>query len=229
MSKQALVPHTPEAHDMMLRDQVRINTIKHAHEQYTNARNNMVVMAFVIGFELTAQKDVLAHGRFEQWCEINLPEIKQQQRSRYMKFSVELQRRHRELGPEARALLLTNTDGGEVVRQENQTRLGEQIYELTDGASLTQLYKDTGVIPQPKKRAASARKVRVLNPAEKGQAERKRVLGVFGSLCESLHVLNLAQSQKALAALPPRDLKQLKTQWAEFSAAFSRQLKAIRD
>jgi hypothetical protein len=157
----------------MAAEQVRINTIRHAHEQYTNARNNMVVMAFVIGFEMTAQKDAMPHGRFEEWCEINLPDITTASRTRYMKFSIELQRRHKELGPEARALLLTNTDGGEVVRQEGQTKLGEQIYELTDGASLTQLYKDTGVIKQPKRRTPPARRpAKKLTPDE--QLEKRR-------------------------------------------------------
>lgn len=174
MSKQALVPRTPEAHAVMQRDQVRIETIKHAHEQYEQSRHNIVVFAFVIGFELHAQKDELPHGRFEEWCEINLPEIGDASRARYMKFAVELQRRHKELGPEARALLLAGVDGGEVVRQENQTKLGEQIYELTDGASLTQLYKDTGVIPQPKKRLPAPRKpAKKLTPDEAVRQRQK--------------------------------------------------------
>lgn len=174
MSKHALVPRTPEARDVMAAEQVRISTIKHAHEQYQQSRTNMVVFAFVIGFELLGQKDAMPHGRFEEWCEVNLPEISDSARKRYMKFSIELQRRHKELGPEARALLLAGVDGGEVVRQENQTKLGEQIYELTDGASLTSLYKETGVIPQPKKRAPAERKpAKKLTPDEAVRQRQK--------------------------------------------------------
>ncbi len=229
MSNQALVHTTPEARAVLATEQARIANIKQAFDLYHRARNGMVSMAYLIGFELNAQKDGMAHGRFTEWCEVNLPEIGEATRVRYMKFAVELQRRHKELGPEARALLLASVDGGDLVRQEAQQKLGDRIYELTDGKSLTELYKDTGVIKPKEKPEPRERKPRVLTAADKAKADQRRAVALFDGLCEGLVALATPASVKALASLPPRELKSLKQRWERLGGEFARKLKAIKD
>jgi len=99
--------------------------------------------AYMAGMELICIKEKLKHGEFEPFLKAKMSSLPERSRQRYMLFAEKLspQIRHvADFRPEV--LQITNSQIPESVKKE----VCEAVYKFADGKSLTELYRDLGVI-----------------------------------------------------------------------------------
>jgi hypothetical protein len=178
--------------------------IRSYHENGWRAAQQQFGYQFLAGVALHRAKAALAHGLFGQWIEENFSTgpcpLTERTAQRYMRFAEELISKSDTVSDLTRQpLLLTN---GDIPEKEKKIIL-EAVFEFADGRSLTELYRDLGVIRPPKKQEYTAPK---LNAKEKLEAEEA-------------HAAELAADAERgnLAILDP-------AQWAKLSTAAKKQL-----
>lgn len=101
--------------------------------------------AFLAGCALNQAKALLPYGKFTPWLDENLP-LSKGSRQRYMAFAEAIQTQIPHVGNLAIPLLLTD---GELAAADKEKVLAA-VHEVADGKTLTQLYRDLGVIKTPK-------------------------------------------------------------------------------
>jgi hypothetical protein len=126
---------------------LRRDRILHYHTSVIRAFSQQMGYAFLCGLELNAAKAEIAHGAFEKWREQNLPALPKRTACRYSLFATALQENCTAISKltERAQLLLTNGD----FEDADRTELLQAVHDATDGKTLTELYRDLGVIRDP--------------------------------------------------------------------------------
>lgn len=134
-----------EALEVLTKDQAQsIDRVKTYHFGCIKAFGDQMGYAFLAGLELNALRDEietkLGYGHFTKIRESHLPEIPNGSAYRYMDFQKKLV----ELFPRVGKLkALTN---GKDLDEEDRDQVLKAVHKMTDGKTLTQLYRDLGVI-----------------------------------------------------------------------------------
>lgn len=113
------------------------------HEACLAGFKQQMGYAFLAGLVLTEIKASVKHGEFEDYCEAHLPEIKPSSRKRYMKFFELLSL---QLPQKAHAVGFLPAAGKEGIPKETEQKILKAVYQAADGKTLTELYRDLGVI-----------------------------------------------------------------------------------
>jgi hypothetical protein len=127
----------------------RVERINDYHRNCLSSFNTQISYAFLAGVELLALKEDCRHGDFVTIREKHLPDVPYSSATRYMKFADLIGQKTHTVGflkPE-RLRLLTNGE----LSDEQKAKILEAVYDLADGKTLTELYRDLGVIRPPKK------------------------------------------------------------------------------
>lgn len=123
----------------------RIERIKEHHKGCVHSFTAQMGHAFLCGVELNALKEECGHGNFTPLRERYLPDVPHSSAQRYMKFA-DLLCQNTHVGNFTERLQLTN---GELPEQQKQ-KLLKAVYEIADGKTLTELYRDLGIIRKKK-------------------------------------------------------------------------------
>jgi hypothetical protein len=129
--------------------------------------------AFLCGLELNAAKTELAYGAFERWREDNLPQLRRSTAHQYRVFADLLQAKSKRLSglTQNAQNLLTNGE----LDDSDRAEILQAVHDVTDGKTLTQLYRDLGVIREKQKQKHTPVK---LTP-EQAEADRKKLAEDF--------------------------------------------------
>ncbi|HEX7861038.1 MAG TPA: hypothetical protein VF773_11965 [Verrucomicrobiae bacterium] len=156
---------------------------------HTNCKRSamaQVVYAFMAGLELSQTKEQLAHGAFVKWCGDNLPEdctIRTAQN--YMRFAEGIQTKLEDVSSlNLDRLQLTN---GEIPEKQRNAVL-KAVHEVTAGSTLTELYRELGIIKQPKKPGYTAPKE--LSPEEEAAALEEQANDHIDQLLADLELVD---------------------------------------
>lgn len=133
--------------------------------EFHRAFQRQMGFAFLAGCALNRAKEILPHGRFMEWRESELS-VQRSSAERYMKFADALGK-FPTVGNLKEVKLLGE---GEPLSPAQQKKICEAVHELADGKTLTEMYRDLGVIRQPQKPKHHPRKP--LTPEEE-LAERR--------------------------------------------------------
>lgn len=176
--------------------------IRSYHENGWRAAQQQFGYQFLAGVALHRAKAALAHGLFGQWIEENFSTgpcpLTERTAQRYMRFAEELISKSDTVSDLTRQpLLLTN---GDIPEKEKKIIL-EAVFEFADGRSLTELYRDLGVIRPPKKQEYTAPKE--LSAEEKAKAEEDQAHDLIQDAIVALR-LTLDDKTKADSKRPDR-------------------------
>jgi hypothetical protein len=138
----AVVPSLPD----------RSTRILAYHNSCIRAFGQQMGYAFLCGLELNAAKTEIAHGAFTKWREKHLAALPERTAQLYMSFTSALIERSKPVAALSspdflNSKLLTNGDLDDAHRNE----LLKAVYEATDGKTLTEMYRELGVIRAPKR------------------------------------------------------------------------------
>ena len=194
--------------------------VLHCHNACLRAAQDHVGYAFLAGFELQRVKAALEHGQFLSWCESNLPSIQIRTAQRYMAFAVALQTKNDTvslISPER----LQITDGS--LNERDRKAILEAAHEAADGKTLTELYRDLGVIRQPKEKQYHPPKP--LSPEEELEARREQSRDLINQITERIELV----SDEQLLDLKKPELKAAHQIVVEFSKKIRALLKASKE
>lgn len=135
----------------------RVERVKSYHASCLQAFSDQMGYAFLIGVELLAIKEELPHGDFMAWRQKHLPEIAHRTATQYMKFVEKLTQRFPTVGKLATVSNFKMLPSGELSTAGKETVL-KAVHEAADGKTFTEMYRDLGVIRQPKAPAWHPRK-----------------------------------------------------------------------
>jgi hypothetical protein len=143
----------------------RIERIKTFHQGTLNAFRDQMGYAFLAGVELQALKASAAHGAFAKLRAKELPELPERTAQQYMKFADALKSKSATVADLAsQPRLLTDSK----LAEEDAKTVCKAVHDAADGKSLTEMYRDLGVIRQPKKQGDVAH----VKPKKLGLAEQ---------------------------------------------------------
>ena len=118
--------------------------IKAYHAGFQSAFGSQMGYAFLAGLELNAIKEALPHGGFLKWGRAHLSEIPHRSATRYMEFQTKLA-----TGGQCDAVAnIKRLENGELPEAEKEKVL-KAVYQAADGKTLTQLYRDLGIVRPP--------------------------------------------------------------------------------
>jgi hypothetical protein len=144
----------------------RVERIKGYHAECLKAFGDQMGFAYLCGAELLLLKESTKHGEFGELKEQCFPDMPQRTVSRYLTFAEALQGKFATVANlKVERLQLTN---GELPEKEKETIL-KAVHQVADGKTLTQLYRDLGVIREKKPQQHTPPKE--LSPDEKLEAE----------------------------------------------------------
>jgi hypothetical protein len=182
------------------------------HENNLRACQQQFGYQFLAGLELGRVKDALPHGQFMKWREENLPALPERTAQLYLAFAQELISKSATVADLAsKPLQLSN---GEIPEREKRVIL-DAVFEFADGRSLTELYRDLGVI-RPKKEP-EYHPPKDLTAEEKARAEEDQARELIQSAIVALR-LTLDDKTKADSQRPDR--KELIDMCIEVSKAY---------
>jgi hypothetical protein len=148
--------------------QQRVDRIKLLHAGTLRAFRDQMAYAFLAGVELLALKESTAHGDFGKLRKQYLGDIPERSQQRYMGFAEALKSKSATVADLAKQpLLLTN---GQIEEQQAQ-KVSKAVHDFADGKTLTELYRDLGVIREPKKPGDVEHKQKKLSMAERHAQE----------------------------------------------------------
>lgn len=127
-------------------EQLKVSIVDYDRE-VRSAFARQMGYAFLAGVALLRAKEIIPHGKFLEWREAELPEVSRSSASRYTQFAEAL-RKDPTVGSLREVRLLDN--GGELT-EEQQAKVAKVVHKLADGKTLTEMYRDLGVIRQPEK------------------------------------------------------------------------------
>ncbi|HYE32714.1 MAG TPA: hypothetical protein VEH27_14905 [Methylomirabilota bacterium] len=182
--------------------------VLHCHNACLRAAQDHVGYAFLAGFELQRVKAALPHGQFMNWCRENLPDVVDRTVNRYMAFAQGLAAKFDTVSNfAAEALLLT--DGS--LNERDRKAILEAAHEAADGKTLTELYRDLGVIRQPKEKQYHPPKE--LSPEEVVEARREQARRYVQAITEPMDLA----TDETLLNLSSAELKAALRSTVEFS------------
>ena len=142
------------------------------HMVARNCAQAAVMAALLCGAEICRAKGLLPHGSFESWCGLRLPGLPKRTRARYMKLAQDIQERVR-LVDEGKsvtvALLRTDLESSDRaalgqgilpdprdLQRAEDSELGRVVHEITDGKTLSELYRAYGILKPKANRSDQA-------------------------------------------------------------------------
>jgi hypothetical protein len=139
--------------------------------------------AFLAGVELNALKTEIAHGQFAAFRKQFLPELPERSAQRYMAFASALTDAFPAVGKSATVADLAKTrllltDGAPIPEGDLQA-VCKAVHQAADGKTLTQFYRDLGVIREPKPKVHTPQK---LTPDQQVAAEKEQALALADSI-----------------------------------------------
>lgn len=163
----------------------RIEHIKAYHAGCIIGFKQHMGYAYLAGVELVALKEALPHGEFEKTRSSFLPEVTERTAQRYMKFagSLLLNPPGGNATPVSDLKLLPN---GELTEESRELVL-KSVYEMADGKTLTEMYRDLGVIREKKIPVHTPPKE--LTPEEQLKAEVEQADAVLNLCAGQLEVI----------------------------------------
>ena len=148
MSGEQLAEMKRESSVLTADQAARVDRIKEYHAGTLRAFGDQMGFAYLAGRELLAAKEELPHGQFMKWREAHLPELSNGTTANYMKFADGLNSKFTTVGNfKSSPLQLTN---GTLTEEQNQ-QVREAVKKVADGKTLTELYRDLGVIKEKEK------------------------------------------------------------------------------
>ena len=123
----------------------RVDRIKAYHQGCLKSFGDQMGYAFLAGVELNRLKDDLPHGKFTDFRKNHFAAIPDRSAQRYMAFGEALSKSATCGGFDDLKLL---SDGHLDAKQ--QEKILKAVHEVADGKTLTQLYRDLGVIRDKK-------------------------------------------------------------------------------
>ncbi|HYE30964.1 MAG TPA: hypothetical protein VEH27_06040 [Methylomirabilota bacterium] len=194
--------------------------VLHCHNACLRAAQDHVGYAFLAGFELQRVKAALNHGEFTKWRETNLADLPERTAQRYMAFSSALASKSATVADFATETLLL-TDGS--LNERDRKAILEAAHEAADGKTLTELYRDLGVIRQPKEKQYHPPKP--LSPEEELEARREQSRDLINQITERMELV----SDEQLLDLDRAELKATHQIVVEFSQQIRALLKASKE
>jgi hypothetical protein len=149
----------------------RVDRIKAYHAGCLQAFGDQMGYAFLTGRELIAAKASIPSGHkdpeggFGKWIKANVPELSNGTIHRYMSFATALEKQFPTVGNISPTLLQIGPGG---LDESAKAEVLKAVHEVADGKTLTELYRDLGVIRGPKDKKHHAPK---LNAAETAEAQ----------------------------------------------------------
>jgi hypothetical protein len=126
-------------------DQLKARIVEYDRE-FHSAFQRQMGFAFLAGAALLRAKEIVPHGQFMAWREAELS-VERSSAERYMKFA-DAVGKFPTVGNLKEVKLLGE---GEPLTAAQQKKITEAVHELADGKTLTEMYRDLGVIRQPEK------------------------------------------------------------------------------
>jgi hypothetical protein len=171
-----------------------VKGIKTAHKGCLNAFKEHVGYSFVAGLQLNALKESCAHGDFTALREKHFKDVSKSAAHRHMQFFDALKSPTVGLLPPggiADLKLLTNGK----LSKETKLKLLDGVYKKADGRTITEMYRDLGIIRQPEKQKHTPAREVSAEEAVKMElaAAREMVAAVAGAI--DLAVLALAHTK----------------------------------
>jgi hypothetical protein len=143
------------------------------HENNIRAAQQQFGYQFLAGVELHRVKESLAHGQFLKWREDNLSKIPARTATHYMAFAEVLISKSKAVANlTQKPMQITN---GEIPERDQKAIL-EAVFEFADGRSLTDLYRDLGIIRPAKKQEYTAPKELTADEQAKAEEEQAHEL-----------------------------------------------------
>jgi len=141
-----------------------------------------VINAVACGVQLAKAKAALPHGQFEAWRKKYIPDVSERSSRMYLQTVTRME----ELGGGYKQAVKLLDTGGQQITTEHAKKLGPKVREIFDGGSLTDLYRELGVVkPKQTKGEKAAKKIgpSTGNPA----ADNARIANVWaGEILELL-------------------------------------------
>lgn len=197
MATNTLESLTKEQHD-------QIERIKTYDAGCRGAFNQQMGYAFLAGMELNAVKDRLPHGQFLKWREAYLVQLPERSAQRYMKFAVTIAASKGLPRFEDVKLLPDGT-----IPEKEREQIIKAVHKIADGKTLTELYRDLGVIRDPEAKQHHPRKQ--LTPEEIVKAEiaqAEATLEAMLSQVRSIHDNILAEDSTLVSRIKPARWKE---------------------
>ena len=154
-------------------DRLKGRIADYDHE-FRSAFSRQMGYAFLAGAALLRAKAIVPHGKFLEWREAELPQISRSSASRYTQFAEAVTLKDPTVGSLAEVKLLME---GEPLSPAQQQKIAGAVHDLADGKTLTEMYRDLGVIRQPEKPKHTPAKP--LTPAEELAAEKEHARDVL--------------------------------------------------
>jgi len=120
----------------------QVDRVNHLHASFQRSANQVVIYAYLAGCELVALKESVKHGQWLAFRESYFPHIANRTAQRYMLFADQIRHALADLPTVGNVKLLEN---GELPAAE-EAKLVAAFHDLAGGKTLTELYRDTGVI-----------------------------------------------------------------------------------
>lgn len=188
--------------DVMTQEQAAlVDQIKSYHAAFEKSFGDQMGYAFLAGASLNTAKESLPHGKFTTWREANLPEIPERSAQRYMKFADQIRHSVADLPSPGKLKLLGNGD----LAEKDKEKVLAAVHEIADGKTLTQLYRDLGVIRE--KKAPEHHPAKPRTPEEK-LADRKQAARDLIGLCAGPLSTLMIDPQPTLAELTKAERRQ---------------------
>jgi hypothetical protein len=159
---------------------------------FHSAFQTQMGFAFLTGLALLRAKDILPHGQFMDWSKEQLPSIEHRSATRYMKFADTLVEKYPQVGKLA---TVANLRSGELepgptidLKADEVQVVLTAVHDVADGKTLTDMYRDLGVIRQPQKQKHHPKKI---TPEEEEESKNlmalERVTAITGDMRQLLH------------------------------------------
>jgi len=136
----------------------RVAAALHFHEMASTSAAQMAIAAAKCGLELKAIKKDLGHGAFEQWFGAHLDRdgFRLRTAQKYMALADGLKGKVIKNAPGAFLELLDSAPSK--LSEQQQRSLTKAVSKMTDGATLTELYRDFGIAKKPQGSGATGGK-----------------------------------------------------------------------
>ncbi len=126
-------------------DQLKVAIVDYDRE-VRSAFGRQMSYAFLAGAALLRAKEIIPHGKFMDWRDAEL-QLSDNSAARYMKFA-DAMLKFPTVGNLKEVRLLNR---GDELSAEQQEKVAKVVHKMADGKTLTEMYRDLGVIRQPQK------------------------------------------------------------------------------
>lgn len=191
-----------------------VECIKACHSGVLRAWKDQMGYAFLAGLGCLALKEKLhdekGHGHFEKFCAEQLPDLPKRTRQVYMSFCEKLIDKNATVALLAKQPRLLTTSE---VAEDDAKAITKAVHDAADGKTLTELYRDLGVIRQPKPKVHTPPKPE--SPDDALASEKEQHESVLNDI---VIAINLALENLDSPDSPLRNPAVLKTRQAAVDA-----------